>query len=1417
MRFLSSVAPAVVLTFVATTVNAAVRFQNPVVMDKDAVAMSVAVADIDGDGALDLVAAVPEGIKVFYGDMRGGVRETETMTMPARPQAIALSDLNRDGVADVIATTSDGVWDLFSSGRHYTAPQRAGESDGLLAKVVDLNGDGVPDRVTMDGRSKALFIRLGEGLEKPVETADVVTSFAVADFDGDGRPDIAATTAFSNQISILLGDGRGGFVATNSIDAGKVPVAIAAGDIDRNGHPDLIVAYANGIAFIPNVTERRFEPAAPSRNRQAELLRPVALALPPAPCTISFTFTAGFQWSEPLSWIDTTTGTHRLPNGSDSVCIFDSPSLSGEIFLTTTTAIGSIQSFYHAGIRLQSEPGTTAELDLLDSAHSSTIQAITIANATLTAMHPVAFGSPVNPGSLHVFGGNMTIVSPQPGFDAMTVDGAVDWESGTLRTINGGARFNQNSQVWGQLHLCENTTLTLNAGTTLNLNGVILPCSSTGIGTLNLLDATINGVAENFPGIFTNITTSTFSGSVRPAFTVTGNGQMNIGNIFNSNAVQALSSTRLSVGTGATMILGGNIKADGLSSDGEGTTVVSGFLHGIFTPVSNPLNIGGGTLGAAAGDRADFTFATGPVTLGGKVVAHSLRIDGAGSQLNSPCIANGGVVEVHGMMTSSNINSVIDGSCAPGTGLFRIAFGGTLTVPTILASNPGVEFQNQGTVNVQSGTFTIWDSPLGQGSTGNFNLAAGSKILLMHEYRMSPGVVSGEGVLEAGYPLHLGGTTISNLKTSGSVDGSFTITGSLQLPNGGTISNGTATIAAGATLTAPQGARFSGAFVQINGTANLSSACVGDNASFNVNFGGVASINPPFGTIALGDCGSNGSLRINPNGRLVVNVTGRTAMVLPTQVFGRLEVAGGVMTYLRPSTWFAGSQLIVDGGATMSFQDTEVFNSGFQSAGGGLVSFDFGSYSGSPVFFTGVNFTNNFPITGSGNTILACCNTSNAIGRLSIPSGHMLTVNGFLNIGASGHISNAGTIEVGSGINAFTSGSAIDGTGLLHLRGFLAGGSPAGTTIDCTLSNDGRVIANAGTLTPRFITNNVSGTLTGGTWEADANSTLVYGGGTLNNNAANLVANGPSAVLQFFVSTNLPNGTMTLINGGTARVGFFENQGTVTIGAGSAFRPFGYIQSAGKTSLTDATAVLTVQGANATVQLQGGILEGIGTVSPLLQNLGGDLQPSLGAPNRPAPGTLTVEGNYSEGVGGTLHLFLHDQTHYSSLHVTGSASLAGTLQLDPTLGFDSIGDPIGSFVPNPGDAFQVLTYGSRSGSPATILGQDQTFIPDYLYTPHYNANDLTFIVETVDPKVMIANLETTIAGFGLEQGIANSLTSQLDAALSALQRGNSNAACGSLGATQNYVRAQSGKKLTQDQATTINDALQKIREKVGCR
>jgi hypothetical protein len=92
---------------------------------------------------------------------------------------------------------------------------------------------------------------------------------------------------------------------------------------------------------------------------------------------------------------------------------------------------------------------------------------------------------------------------------------------------------------------------------------------------------------------------------------------------------------------------------------------------------------------------------------------------------------------------------------------------------------------------------------------------------------------------------------------------------------------------------------------------------------------------------------------------------------------------------------------------------------------------------------------------------------------------------------------------------------------------------------------------------------------------------------------------------------------------------------------------------------------------------------------------------------------MAISSNYTQGVSGTLNIELGGlapDTQHDRLVVTGTATLNGTLNTSA----------INGFVPNIGDAFSVLTYGTRSGTFANITGGT--------FTTNYNPNDLTLVV-----------------------------------------------------------------------------------------
>src|SRR5204863_109536 len=165
-------------------------------------------------------------------------------------------------------------------------------------------------------------------------------------------------------------------------------------------------------------------------------------------------------------------------------------------------------------------------------------------------------------------------------------------------------------------------------------------------------------------------------------------------------------------------------------------------------------------------------------------------------------------------------------------------------------------------------------------------------------------------------------------------------------------------------------------------------------------------------------------------------------------------------------------------------------------------------------------------------------------------------------------------------------------------------------------------------------------------------------------------------------------GTAAVTNSGTfngnvlANISFspaFTNAGNANfLSAEIAFQN-GYSQTAGTTTINGGT-FSTITPASFT----GGVLRGVGTINASITNNGATVQPGF------SPGILTIAGNYSQSPTGTLNIELGGTapgSGYDRLAVTGSATLAGTVNVTLISGFTLSG----------GDIFDVVTYGSHSG------------------------------------------------------------------------------------------------------------------------
>ncbi|MBF2048307.1 MAG: FG-GAP-like repeat-containing protein [Leptolyngbya sp. IPPAS B-1204] len=225
---------------------------------------SVAVADVNGDGILDLISGgtvasssvVQTGaVSVLLGSSNGRFNSSPIVSSGAgfgSATALAVGDFNNDNVLDVI-TVGDlfgsTISDVFVNLGNNRGNFRASTTSQILpdnpqaVAVGDIDGDRRLDAVTAGGRSLSILLGNGAGDFSSVKTqtlSDSSKALTLRDFNNDGRLDIAALTISSttnaNKLLLLLGDGKGGFTERPAVDLNST----------SSGTSDLVTADFNG-------------------------------------------------------------------------------------------------------------------------------------------------------------------------------------------------------------------------------------------------------------------------------------------------------------------------------------------------------------------------------------------------------------------------------------------------------------------------------------------------------------------------------------------------------------------------------------------------------------------------------------------------------------------------------------------------------------------------------------------------------------------------------------------------------------------------------------------------------------------------------------------------------------------------------------------------------------------------------------------------------------------------------------------------------------------------------------------------------------------------------------------------------------------------------------------------------------------
>ncbi len=180
------------------------------------------------------------------------------------PISIAVADLNGDGAPDIAITSTDSYAAVYlNQGGGTFAPEarypvgNSSTSGNVNVKVAigDLDGNGRPDLVVTDGfdASVGMLLNAGSGAfapERPIAPLTGIGPYlALADLDRNGRLDVVTAnfTGGAMGVSVVLNQGGATFSAPASYATatGAFIEALAVADIDGDGLPDIAVADEN--------------------------------------------------------------------------------------------------------------------------------------------------------------------------------------------------------------------------------------------------------------------------------------------------------------------------------------------------------------------------------------------------------------------------------------------------------------------------------------------------------------------------------------------------------------------------------------------------------------------------------------------------------------------------------------------------------------------------------------------------------------------------------------------------------------------------------------------------------------------------------------------------------------------------------------------------------------------------------------------------------------------------------------------------------------------------------------------------------------------------------------------------------------------------------------------------------------------
>jgi len=227
-----------------------------------------AVADLNGDGVLDMVGQIQDRIQVLISSPGGySVLSPTDIAGLSQGAAIALGELTGDGKIDLLITTGGGpTW---------TTSLRAGGGDGTFAAasgvfsnnygssfgqrlvVCNLDGAAPNEVIAANAAGVGFVLRPGSGGASLTKVQSLslggnVNLLRCVDLDASGKPDLVTShyAVGGTSVQVSWNNGAGTLAAPTQLLGNIAVGTIDVGDLDDNGVLDIAVAGNNNLQII---------------------------------------------------------------------------------------------------------------------------------------------------------------------------------------------------------------------------------------------------------------------------------------------------------------------------------------------------------------------------------------------------------------------------------------------------------------------------------------------------------------------------------------------------------------------------------------------------------------------------------------------------------------------------------------------------------------------------------------------------------------------------------------------------------------------------------------------------------------------------------------------------------------------------------------------------------------------------------------------------------------------------------------------------------------------------------------------------------------------------------------------------------------------------------------------------------------